>query len=249
VLDADAIPDSALTARRERLNIPRLLTLGYHVQERRDGSVAFWRTTPDEDAPARRSVRGESDMPSPRVAAAEERERLVGAGALLGDAAAARAETRRARAEDAEERRARQQAAELRRAFARGSSGKAARLHADGDLTWTDAPEEIPAGAMSVPAEQTDAGRLLQLGYTVQRSRDGGRVLVWRSDRPGGDQLPTVEALEAERHQLALAGALLGAVAASGIVAGTPNLGDPPALAVIRDSLADLARQGAETRA
>lgn len=248
VLDADAIPDSALTERRERLNIPRLLTLGYHVQERRDGSVAFWRANSDEDAPARRSVRGESETPSPRVAAVEERERLVGAGALLGDAAAARTETRRVRADDAEERRERQQAAELRRAFARGPSSKAARLQPNGDLGWTDAPEAIPAGAMSVPADQADAGRLLQLGYALQRSRDGSRVLFWRGD--GTDSAtPSVEVLEGERQQLALAGALLGAAAASGIVAGTPNLGDPPSLAAIRDSLADLARQGAETRA
>lgn len=248
VADAEGVPDSALTERRERLNIPRLLTLGYRVQERRDGSVAFWRPAPDEDTPPRRSWRGEPETPSPRVAAAEEREQLVAAGALVGDAAAARAEVRHARAQDDDERRERQQAAELRRAFARGPSGKAARLQANGDLGWNDAPEKIPAGAMSVPADQADAGRLLQLGYALQRNRDGSRVLLWRGD--GIERAtPSVEALEAERQQLALAGALLGAAAASGIVAGTPNLGDPPALATIRDSLADLARQGAETRA
>lgn len=74
------IPANAMTEPRERLNLPRLLVLGYAVQERRDGSVAFWRTTPV----------------APQRTEADERRFLLQAGALLGEVAAAHSEPRAA---------------------------------------------------------------------------------------------------------------------------------------------------------
>jgi len=243
-IDPEEIPPDAVTEARARLNLPRLLTLGYRIQEQRDGQVTVWRAAGQRDDAA-----PPTSPAAIRLAQAAERSRLIAAGALIGDAAQASAELREARAAATDEARAAQRAVELGRAFAHGPAERVARLAHPGDpstgaaqaLAWSEAPEALPANAMSVPTDQADAGRLLQLGYAVQRSRDGNHILLWRPDRPVDAPAPTWEELEAERRRLAAAGALLGAAAASGIVAGPGPTDEETAR---RDPPADPARRG-----
>ncbi|NWF80123.1 MAG: hypothetical protein HXY37_08760 [Chloroflexi bacterium] len=251
-IDPEEIPPDAVTEARARLNLPRLLTLGYRIQEQRDGHVTVWRAAGQRDDAA-----PPTSPAAIRLAQAEERSRLIAAGALIGDAAQASAELHAARTALADEARAAQHAAELGRAFARGPAERVARLARPGDpstgaaqaLASSEAPEALPADAMSVPIDQADPGRLLQLGYAVQRSHDGNHILLWRPDRPADAPAPTWEELEAERRRLAAAGALLGAAAASGIVAGTDPSDPSEEEAERHDRLTDRPHQQVTTAA
>jgi hypothetical protein len=69
-----SLPAEAITVARAQARIPRLLTLGYAVQERRDGQVSLWK--PDA------AQRGSSQDQRAQV---EERLGLIKSGALLGD--------------------------------------------------------------------------------------------------------------------------------------------------------------------
>lgn len=100
-----AMPPDALQLPKTIARVPRLLTLGYHVQENDDGSLALWRPadTPTAlPAPGRSHPAPASAAPNPssnpQLAEAEQRLHLVEAGALVGDAVALRAELARLKA-------------------------------------------------------------------------------------------------------------------------------------------------------
>lgn len=97
---AAALPSDTLQAPRTQVRVPRLLTLGYRVQENDDGSVSFWQptTSTPQTTPAARQRTQAAPVCDPQLAAVEQRLRLVEAGALVGDAAALRAEVARLQA-------------------------------------------------------------------------------------------------------------------------------------------------------
>lgn len=100
-VEAAALPADALQAPRAQVRLPRLLTLGYRVQENDDGTISFWQPadavaiTP---ASAGRQRPAAQPVTDPQLTAAERRLRLVEAGALIGDLAALRTELTQLRA-------------------------------------------------------------------------------------------------------------------------------------------------------
>jgi hypothetical protein len=73
---------------RDTVHVPRLLTLGYTVQENDDATVAFWPTLPPTATPPATQPAASVD---PQLAALERRLQLIDAGALRGDRAQAQA--------------------------------------------------------------------------------------------------------------------------------------------------------------
>ncbi|NJO84764.1 MAG: hypothetical protein HC828_19690, partial [Blastochloris sp.] len=95
----DALPDDALTAPRDEVRIPRLLTLGYTVQENADQSVTFWPAEPPP-APLQRGRNAPSSPEAnPQIAALERQIALINAKALIGGTEALRAELRQLQAQ------------------------------------------------------------------------------------------------------------------------------------------------------
>jgi hypothetical protein len=98
------LPEQVITERREQVRVPRLLTLGYTVQEQDDGTLSFWPPLAEASpagATAAKRAQGQQARPpaaSPQVAAAERRIALVEAGALVGNLAALRTELAQLRA-------------------------------------------------------------------------------------------------------------------------------------------------------
>lgn len=98
------LPDQVVTERRDRVRVPRLLTLGYTVQENDDGTLSFWQPPADTAASTSGAPRAAQSRPAsqpvstPQVAAVERRVQLVEAGALVGNLAALRAELTQLRA-------------------------------------------------------------------------------------------------------------------------------------------------------
>lgn len=95
----DALPDDALTAPRDEVRIPRLLTLGYTVQENADQTVTFWPVEPAATPPQRGRSASSSPETNPQIAALERRLALITARALMGDTEALRAELRQLQAQ------------------------------------------------------------------------------------------------------------------------------------------------------
>lgn len=83
------LPAEAITVQRGEARIPRLLMLGYAVQERKDGTVALWQTGKAASATSAKRT----------SAADDERQRLVKAGALIASAAEASTRSAQARVE------------------------------------------------------------------------------------------------------------------------------------------------------
>lgn len=92
-----ATPATAITLPRAEVRVPRLLTLGYVVHERRDGQVSFWKR---ENVPPNETGQASAlRTPDPRLAAVEERLALIKAGAVRGELAVAQAELERLKTE------------------------------------------------------------------------------------------------------------------------------------------------------
>jgi hypothetical protein len=77
---SSALPAAALHEPRDTVHVPRLLTLGYTVQENDDATVSFWPAAPPPSTPPAASV-------DPQVAALERRLQLIDAGGLRSDRA------------------------------------------------------------------------------------------------------------------------------------------------------------------
>ena len=232
----DDLPPDAITVPADEVQRGRALALGYALQTNDDGTITLWNdhaqsrpTTPKSRRGAGQVDDGEGERPSdPRVAQADARVQLLTAGALVGDVAEARsaqtatratlaaeqAAEREAQREEEQARREEEQAtrevASLRRDFFRSRRGML-QLSPQGDPVWSAArtPDTLPEDAMVAPLDQVDVGRLLLMGYAVQRSDDERGVVFWQAQRGPDAGMPSPEEFATRQAQLEAAGALL----------------------------------------